>query len=98
MLDVTFDRPFGFLARHRPTGLVLLAGWVADPDPWPEDGGYRPEYEEAPAPSWDDAPPPPPAPLQPPPPPPTTGPAPAPADRGPLNALRRALGRRRSDP
>ncbi|MEU9507885.1 hypothetical protein AB0D32_16600 [Micromonospora sp. NPDC048170] len=29
-LDV--DRPFGFLAVHRPTGLVLLAGWVTDPD------------------------------------------------------------------
>ncbi|WP_218040456.1 serpin family protein [Actinomadura sp. WMMB 499] len=42
MLDVAFDRPFGFLARHRPTGLVLLAGWVADPDPWPEDGGEQP--------------------------------------------------------
>lgn len=26
------DRPFGFLAVHRPTGLVLLAGWVTDPD------------------------------------------------------------------
>ncbi|MCX4472267.1 hypothetical protein OOK41_18470 [Micromonospora sp. NBC_01655] len=29
-LDV--DRPFGFLAVHRPTGLVLVAGWVTDPD------------------------------------------------------------------
>ncbi|SCE87136.1 Serine protease inhibitor [Micromonospora matsumotoense] len=28
-LDV--DRPFGFLAVHRPTGLVLIAGWVTDP-------------------------------------------------------------------
>ncbi|WP_040836367.1 serpin family protein [Nocardia brevicatena] len=26
---VTFDRPFGFAAVHRPTGLVLVAGWVA---------------------------------------------------------------------
>ncbi|WP_033220044.1 serpin family protein [Kitasatospora phosalacinea] len=26
-----FDRPFGFLAVHRPTGLVLVAGWVAEP-------------------------------------------------------------------
>ena len=31
ILDVAFDRPFGFLARHRPSGLILLAGWVADP-------------------------------------------------------------------
>ncbi|MEV4466448.1 serpin family protein [Micromonospora echinofusca] len=29
-LDI--DRPFGFLAVHRPSGLVLLAGWVTDPD------------------------------------------------------------------
>ncbi|ROR45370.1 serine protease inhibitor [Kitasatospora cineracea] len=26
-----FDRPFAFLALHRPTGLVLMAGWVAEP-------------------------------------------------------------------
>lgn len=25
----TFDRPFGFLAVHRPTGLVIVAGWIA---------------------------------------------------------------------
>ncbi|WP_329010250.1 hypothetical protein OG271_27295 [Micromonospora rifamycinica] len=30
-LDV--DRPFGFLAVHRPTGLVLVAGWVTEPAP-----------------------------------------------------------------
>ncbi|MGV9414811.1 serpin family protein [Nocardia sp. NPDC003693] len=24
-----FDRPFGYLAVHRPTGLVVVAGWVA---------------------------------------------------------------------
>ncbi|MCM2425238.1 serpin family protein [Streptomyces sp. RKAG337] len=28
---VTFDRPFGFLAVHRASGLVLTAGWVTDP-------------------------------------------------------------------
>ncbi|MEU6859209.1 serpin family protein [Glycomyces sp. NPDC046736] len=28
---VSFDRPFAYLARHRPTGLVLVAGWVAEP-------------------------------------------------------------------
>ncbi|WP_238007765.1 serpin family protein [Dactylosporangium sp. AC04546] len=32
-LTVTFDRPFGYLAVHRPTGLVLVAGWVTDPEP-----------------------------------------------------------------
>ncbi|QKW18769.1 hypothetical protein HUT16_06565 [Kitasatospora sp. NA04385] len=26
-----FDRPFAFLAVHRPTGLVLVTGWVAEP-------------------------------------------------------------------
>ncbi|GAA2094513.1 hypothetical protein GCM10009759_22080 [Kitasatospora saccharophila] len=26
-----FNRPFAFLAVHRPTGLVLVAGWVAEP-------------------------------------------------------------------
>ncbi|MFC5746366.1 serpin family protein [Actinomadura rugatobispora] len=36
MLHAAFDRPFGFLARHRPSGLVLLAGWVAEPQDWPE--------------------------------------------------------------
>ena len=28
---VGFDRPFGFLAVHRASGLVLAAGWVAEP-------------------------------------------------------------------
>ncbi|GGW88573.1 serpin family protein [Streptomyces lomondensis] len=32
-----FDRPFGFLAVHRETRLVLAAGWVTDPKPFPED-------------------------------------------------------------
>ncbi|WP_280272880.1 serpin family protein [Nocardia wallacei] len=30
-ITATFDRPFGFLAVHRPTGLVIVAGWVAQP-------------------------------------------------------------------
>ncbi|MCM9076828.1 proteinase inhibitor I4 serpin [Streptomyces spororaveus] len=30
--DVRFDRPFGFLAVHRASRLVLAAGWVTDPD------------------------------------------------------------------
>ncbi|GAA4236907.1 hypothetical protein GCM10022254_47630 [Actinomadura meridiana] len=37
VLDVTFDRPFGFLVWHRPSSLVLLAGWVAEPEDWPDD-------------------------------------------------------------
>jgi serine protease inhibitor len=28
---VTFDRPFAYLARHRPSGLILIAGWVDEP-------------------------------------------------------------------
>jgi serine protease inhibitor len=31
-VTVTFDRPYGFLAVHRETGLVLVAGWVTAPD------------------------------------------------------------------
>ncbi|MBF6332126.1 serpin family protein [Nocardia transvalensis] len=30
-ISATFDRPFGFLAVHRPTGLVIVAGWLAQP-------------------------------------------------------------------
>ncbi|MGW1636169.1 serpin family protein [Streptomyces lavendulae] len=33
---VTFDRPFGFLAVHRTSRLVLAAGWVTDPVPYPD--------------------------------------------------------------
>jgi serine protease inhibitor len=29
---VEFDRPFGFFASHRTTGLILAAGWVAQPE------------------------------------------------------------------
>ncbi|WP_063009061.1 serpin family protein [Nocardia kruczakiae] len=31
MIAVNFDRPFGFLGVHRPTGLVIVAGWIATP-------------------------------------------------------------------
>ncbi|MFI8449427.1 serpin family protein [Streptomyces erythrochromogenes] len=31
--EVRFDRPFGFLAVERASGLVLAAGWVTDPEP-----------------------------------------------------------------
>jgi len=30
---VRFDRPFAFVAVHRPSRLVLVAGWVASPQP-----------------------------------------------------------------
>ncbi|MEU1037572.1 serpin family protein [Streptomyces sp. NPDC005907] len=36
-VGATFDRPFGFLAVHRRTRLVLAAGWVDDPEPCRED-------------------------------------------------------------
>ncbi|WP_327187327.1 serpin family protein [Streptomyces sp. NBC_01334] len=36
-ISAAFDRPFGFLALHRHTRLVLTAGWVTDPLPFPED-------------------------------------------------------------
>lgn len=35
-ISAVFDRPFGFLALHRHTRLVLAAGWVTDPLPWQE--------------------------------------------------------------
>ncbi|MFJ6939821.1 serpin family protein [Streptomyces sp. NPDC101132] len=33
-IGVTLDRPFGFLAVHRTSRLVLAAGWVAEPLPY----------------------------------------------------------------
>ncbi len=38
-LSVCVNRPFGFLATHRTSGLVLLAGWVAEPQDWSDDAG-----------------------------------------------------------
>lgn len=35
---VSYDRPFGFLAVHRSSGLVLFAGWVDSPDDWAPPG------------------------------------------------------------
>ncbi|MFJ7158088.1 serpin family protein [Streptomyces sp. NPDC101118] len=35
-IRVAFDRPFGFLAVHRASGLVLAAGRVAEPLPFPQ--------------------------------------------------------------
>ncbi|WP_426503992.1 serpin family protein [Dactylosporangium sp. McL0621] len=32
VVSVVFDRPFGFAAVHRATGLVLVAGWVTEPE------------------------------------------------------------------
>ncbi|WP_405869608.1 serpin family protein [Streptomyces sp. NBC_00005] len=34
VVRAVFDRPFGFLAVHRETRLVLTAGWVTDPTPF----------------------------------------------------------------
>ncbi|MER5454579.1 serpin family protein [Micromonospora sp. NPDC002389] len=31
LVSLTVDRPFGFVAVHRPTNLVLVAGWVTHP-------------------------------------------------------------------
>ncbi|KUO11786.1 serpin family protein [Streptomyces sp. DSM 15324] len=41
-----FDRPFGFLAVHRHSRLVLAAGWVADPERLPEDPEDPGSYED----------------------------------------------------
>ncbi|KUO21797.1 serpin family protein [Streptomyces dysideae] len=43
-VKATFDRPFGFLALHRHSRLVLAAGWVTDPQPYPEDLLYPEEF------------------------------------------------------
>ncbi|UQA91787.1 serpin family protein [Streptomyces halobius] len=34
LVSARYDRPFGFLAVHRASGLVLVAGWATDPDGW----------------------------------------------------------------
>jgi serine protease inhibitor len=34
VVKAQFDRPFGFLAVHRESRLVLTAGWVTDPTPY----------------------------------------------------------------
>lgn len=36
VLEVDFDRPFGFLAVHRPSGMAVVAGWVATAADAPE--------------------------------------------------------------
>ncbi|MEV8553079.1 serpin family protein [Streptomyces glaucescens] len=36
-VEARYDRPFGFLAVHRHTRLVLAAGWATDPEPFRED-------------------------------------------------------------
>lgn len=38
-LAVTYDRPFGFVATHRESGLVLFAGWVSAAPEWSPPGG-----------------------------------------------------------
>ena len=30
--SISIDRPFAYAARHRPSGLVLVAGWVDEPE------------------------------------------------------------------
>ncbi|KUO11787.1 serpin family protein [Streptomyces sp. DSM 15324] len=43
VVRASFDRPFGFLAVHRASGLVLTAGWVTEPKAWREEDYGRPE-------------------------------------------------------
>ncbi|MEU0929854.1 serpin family protein [Streptomyces malaysiensis] len=35
LISVRYERPFGFLAVHRASGLVLTAGWVTEPEAGP---------------------------------------------------------------
>jgi hypothetical protein len=37
-IRVELDRPFGFFASHRTSGLILAAGWVAEPAPYQSVG------------------------------------------------------------
>ncbi|MER6204290.1 serpin family protein [Streptomyces sp. NPDC001642] len=37
VITARFDRPFAFLALHRHTRLVLAAGWVTEPESYPEE-------------------------------------------------------------
>jgi serine protease inhibitor len=37
VVSLRMDRPLGFVAVHRPTQLVLVAGWVAEPEEHPEE-------------------------------------------------------------
>ncbi|WP_020523996.1 GNAT family N-acetyltransferase [Catelliglobosispora koreensis] len=37
ILHVEFLRPFGFAAVHRPSNLILIAGWVDEPGAAPDD-------------------------------------------------------------
>jgi serine protease inhibitor len=39
VIEVTLDRPFGFVAVHRPTGLALVTGWVGSPPTAPNGRG-----------------------------------------------------------
>ncbi|WBP90722.1 serpin family protein [Kitasatospora cathayae] len=45
-VEVGFTRPFGFLAVHRLSGLVLAAGWVTEPDPGDDPWGAVPDESE----------------------------------------------------
>lgn len=47
VVEVTFDRPFAFLAVHRTSRLVLSAGWVVDPLPFTGFGEHGDD-------SWDE--------------------------------------------
>lgn len=40
-ISVSFDRPFGFLATHRLSSLVLIAGWVQSPSAGDRDDPGR---------------------------------------------------------
>jgi len=41
VIQLAFDRPFGFIAIDRSSGLVLVAGWVDEPAPHPDAADYE---------------------------------------------------------
>ncbi|MET8974624.1 serpin family protein [Streptomyces sp. NPDC004539] len=49
VVEARFDRPFGFLAVHRETGLVLVSGWVGRPVEWREQSVAAPSNIDLPS-------------------------------------------------
>ncbi len=39
---IAFDRPFAYAARHRPSGLILIGGWIDEPERDTGDAGPTP--------------------------------------------------------
>lgn len=47
VIRLGFDRPFGFLAVDRSSGLVLVAGWVEEPASHPDADHYQLSHDKS---------------------------------------------------